>query len=154
MPCTINAKYLPKTLRRILNVALSCILVLHMATDSTMALSETTASVSVHCTAAKDVPDNTQKLLCADLRTALSAKFPDSRFSVVAASPDDATSSVTLETLAANAFGLDLRLTWQTPDQGKTQGPRHGFSVVDKTMTPAMQLQFLTSVVQGTALPF
>ncbi len=93
-------------------------------------------------------------MLCAGLQTALTTKYPRLQFTRSKTKTTPASGSITLETFVANSVGIELRLIWQAAAQSKVEGPRHGFSVMDKALTPDMQLKFLNRVVQDTALPF
>lgn len=124
------------------------------AVDLTMAQAHAQSPVSVYCTGTNQVPVPTQEMLCAGLQTSLTAKYPSLQFTRSKTRTTSASGSITLETFVANSVGIELRLIWQAADQIKVEGPRHGLSVMDKALTPDMQLKFLNRVVQDTALPF
>jgi hypothetical protein len=124
------------------------------AVDLTMAQENAQNPISVFCTGTSQVSVPTQEMLCAGLQTSLTAKYPNLQFTRSKTNATAASGSITLETFVANSVGIELRLIWQAADQNTVEGPRHGFSVMDKALTPDMHLKFLNRVVQDTALPF
>lgn len=135
-------------------VAISGALFWPLCADMAKAQSQPSPPVQLHCSGANDVPAETQEMLCAGLQSALATKYPSRQFTRSTDTADKAKTTVTLQTFVANTYGMELRLGWRTPDRGNGEGPRLGFSIVDKAMTADMQLKFLNRVVQDTALPF
>lgn len=154
MSCRFKSRVAGKPVILRLITAICVTVLLQVTGKMTTAQTQQSLPILVQCNAASDVPSQTQEMLCAGLQTALSTKYPALLFAPSADKPDRTSTSVTLQTFVANAYGMELRLNWRTPDRGNGEGPRLGFSIVDKAMTADMQLKFLNRVVQDTALPF
>ena len=154
MSCGPKSRTAGKPVTRKAISAITGALFLLLVADMGKAQPQLLSPVHVQCSAENDVPAQTQEMLCAGLQVALATKYPSLKFTRSNDISDKAAASVTLQTLVANAYGMELRLNWQTPDRGTGEGPRLGFSIVDKAMTADMQLKFLNRVVQDTALPF
>lgn len=119
-------------------------------------MSQTTSpnDVAVICTADTAVPAETLGTLCLGLQQALIAQHPDARFALATDLPAKGAAFVAMEALVATKATIEARLTWQAAGRLPVTGPRAGFSISDKDLTPALQQKFLNRLVQDTTLPF
>lgn len=123
--------------------------------DMSMAQTKAPSEIAVTCIGSDQVAADTLAALCVGLQDALTTKYPSLQFVASAKVPENPAPVVMLEAFSASKAGIAARLNWRASGgSAVVNGPRFGFSISDKDMTPAMQLQFLNRLVHDTALPF
>lgn len=135
-------------------VLLFAIVILIGASDMALAQRRASAKIAVTCFGSDKVLTETLTALCSDLQEALTEKYPAALFVASDGVPEDSAPVVMLEAFSASKAGIAARLRWRIDGTAIVNGPRFGFSISDKDMTPAMQLQFLNRLVHDTTLPF
>lgn len=122
--------------------------------DQAMAKTQSSSDISVTCTGSDAVSARALSSLCADLHKALEERYPNATFVLNHTVPAGTKAFVNLETFTASKANIDARLNWQTAGSAPVTGPRIGFSISDKDLTPDLQQKYLSRLVKETALPF
>lgn len=154
MRCTLADQFWRSPRKPTLLLVLCGAILLALGADLALAQAKTDAKIAVICRGAGDISPETLNGLCLDLQNALAAVHPEPTFVRADAIPKGGSAFVALEALSATAAALEAQLTWQTARSMVITGPRISFSVTDKDLTPAMQVNFLNRLVHASELPF
>lgn len=154
MRCALDHQFWRSHRKPPLLVGFCPLILIALAANMTLAQPKTDATIAVICRGADDIPADTLNALCVDLQTTLAAEYPDATFGRADAIPKDGAAFVAFEVLSATNVALDARLTSQNARTAAITGPRLGFSVTDKDLTPALQKKFLNRLVHASELPF
>jgi hypothetical protein len=90
--------------------------------------------------------------ICGHFRNALAMLYPARSF--VAGDASGQGPYVALEILSAGVAGMELRLTWESPETGRHVGDTKGIMISDRSLSPQAARKFVMGVVSEAALPF
>ncbi|MDZ4094341.1 MAG: hypothetical protein U1D35_05455 [Paracoccaceae bacterium] len=114
-------------------------------------------TIALHCETGAEVAASDHDMLCAIFLDTLRARYPEARFisqNAPETEPQADTRQVTLRAARWHDTGIELQLSWQSPQTGVQSAPARSLSVSDTKLTKRHLAAFFRRFMDDITLPF